>query len=56
MAVIGACIVVTCITWWFTRETEWQTRRIKKMRVAAAKRGESVLDDVDANADVKRSA
>ncbi|KIW23996.1 uncharacterized protein PV07_09736 [Cladophialophora immunda] len=54
MAVIGACILVTSVTWWITRETERQTRRIKKLRMKAAKRGESVLDDVDANADVKR--
>ncbi|KIX99639.1 uncharacterized protein Z520_04273 [Fonsecaea multimorphosa CBS 102226] len=54
MAIIGACIVITSITWWITRETERQTRRIKKLRMTAAKRGESVLDDVDANADGKR--
>lgn len=53
MAVLGGCIVVTCVTWWVTRETERQTRMIKKLRVKAAKRGESVLDDVDANADLK---
>ncbi|KIW93731.1 uncharacterized protein Z519_05046 [Cladophialophora bantiana CBS 173.52] len=54
MAIIGGCILVTCITWWVTRQTERQTRRIKKLRMKAAKRGESVLDDVDADADVKR--
>ncbi|KAH0839238.1 hypothetical protein AYO21_05653 [Fonsecaea monophora] len=54
MGIIGACILVTLFTWWVTRETERQTRRIKKLRVKAAKRGESVLDDVDANADIKR--
>lgn len=54
MAIVGACILVTSFTWWVTRETERRTREIKKMRVAAAKRGESVLDDVDINADIKR--
>jgi nitrate/nitrite transporter NarK len=53
MGVLGACILVTSFTWWITRETERQTRRIKKLRIQAAKRGETVLDDVDANADVK---
>ncbi|KAI1614974.1 putative pantothenate transporter [Exophiala viscosa] len=53
MSVIGASILVTLFTWWVTRDTERQTREIKKARVAAAKRGESVLDDVDPNADLK---
>jgi len=53
MAVVGACILVTLLTWYVTRETESQTRKIKKVRVAAAKRGETVLDDVDPNADSK---
>ena len=56
MAVIGACILVTCFTWWLTRATERRTREIKKMRVAAANRGESLLDDVDADADVRQKA
>ena len=38
-----------------TRETESRTREIKRLRVAAAKRGESVdLDDVDAEADINK--
>lgn len=53
MSVIGSSILVTLVTWWVTRDTERQTREIKKARVAAAKRGESVLDDVDPNADLK---
>ncbi len=56
MGVVGACILVTLFTWWVTRDTERRTREIKKARVAAARRGESVLDDVDANADLARRA
>ncbi|KAL6240241.1 hypothetical protein RBB50_012869 [Rhinocladiella similis] len=53
MAFVGVCILVTCWTWWATKETERQTRKIKKARVAAAKRDESLLDDVDIDADFK---
>ncbi|KIW66256.1 hypothetical protein PV04_08455 [Phialophora macrospora] len=53
MAVLGGCIVITCVTWWVTRETERQTRRIKKLRMKAAKSGGAVLDDVNFDADVK---
>ena len=53
MAVLGACILVTGLTWWMTRETERQTRKIKKLRMKAAKSGGAVLDDVDFQADVK---
>ncbi|EXJ86631.1 hypothetical protein A1O3_03584 [Capronia epimyces CBS 606.96] len=52
MAMVGACILVTCLTWWVTRDTERRTREIKKARMAAAKRGESVLDDVDPDVDL----
>lgn len=52
MAVVGGCICATLLTWWVTRDTESRTREIKKARVAAAKRGESVLDDVDPNVDL----
>ncbi|ETI25369.1 hypothetical protein G647_02142 [Cladophialophora carrionii CBS 160.54] len=53
MAVLGACILITCVTWWVTRETERQTRRIKKLRMKAAKSGGAVLDDVNFDADMK---
>lgn len=56
MTFVGVCILVTMWTWWETRETETQTRRIKKLRVQAAKMGQSVLDDVDVDADLKQTA
>ncbi len=52
MCVIGACILITLLTWYLTRDTEKRTREIKKARIAAAKRGESVLDDVDPDVDL----
>ena len=54
MAFVGVCMFVTGWTWWETRETERQTRVMKRLRVEAASRGESVLDDVVADADLKR--
>ena len=46
MAIVACCVAVTLITWWVTRRTEAETRRLKRARVAAAKRGETILDDV----------
>jgi hypothetical protein len=46
MAFVSACILVTCFTWFLTRNTEGDTRRLKVARVIAQKRGETVLDDV----------
>lgn len=46
MGLIAACILVTLGTWWDTREMEGATRRMKKVRLEAMKRGEAVLDDV----------
>lgn len=51
MGMSGACILATVYTWWVTRKTERQTRYLRKMRIAAAKRGEVVMDDVDIHAD-----
>lgn len=56
MAFVGVCILLTLWTWWETRVTEARTRVIKKMRMAAASRGQTVLDDVDADADLKTKA
>ncbi|KAK7739818.1 hypothetical protein SLS62_011207 [Diatrype stigma] len=46
MALVGCCMVVTVITWWVTRKTESNTRKLKLARIAAAKKGEAILDDV----------
>ncbi|KAI3332149.1 pantothenate transporter [Xylariaceae sp. AK1471] len=43
---VGACAVTTVITWWVTRQTESDTRKLKRARVAAGKRGEAILNDV----------
>jgi len=33
-------------TWWVTRRTERETRVLKLERIAAAKRGEALMEDV----------
>ncbi|KAI0186088.1 major facilitator superfamily domain-containing protein [Xylaria flabelliformis] len=43
---VGACAITTVITWWVTRQTESDTRRLKRARVAAGKRGEAILNDI----------
>lgn len=46
MALVGACTLVTLTTWWVTRQTEADTRKLKRARVRAEKEGLTVLDDV----------
>ncbi|KAM3479239.1 hypothetical protein MY8738_005529 [Beauveria namnaoensis] len=46
MGLVGACIILTTVTWWVTRFTESETRRIKQAKLAADRRGETVLGDV----------
>ncbi|KAJ0271478.1 hypothetical protein COL940_011001 [Colletotrichum noveboracense] len=53
MGMSGLCIVATAWTWWITRETERQTRHLKKMKIAAGKRNEVVYNDVNIDADFK---
>ncbi|KAJ0306612.1 hypothetical protein COL516b_004405 [Colletotrichum fioriniae] len=53
MGMTGACILAICWTWWITRETERQTRHLRKKRLAAHKTNEVILDDVDIDADFK---
>ncbi|KAJ0330545.1 hypothetical protein COL922a_012411 [Colletotrichum nupharicola] len=53
MGMSGLCIVATAWTWWITRETERQTRHLKKMKIAAGKRDEVVYNDVNIDADFK---
>jgi nitrate/nitrite transporter NarK len=56
MGFTGLCIIFTAVTWWMTRTTEKQTRQMRQLRIAAAKRGERLDSDadVDADADVTR--
>ena len=46
MALVGLCTIVTLITWWVTRKTEADTRRLKRARVGANRQGLAVLNDV----------
>lgn len=56
MGMTGLCIISSAWTWWLTRETERQTRHLRQARIAAAKKGEMVLDDVNIKADFENKA
>ena len=45
--------MITSATWWVTRRTEKETRRLKRARVKAQKEGLAVLEDVVDN-DLKK--
>ena len=47
MALIGCAIAMNLITWWVTKRTEKDIRVLKLARIAAAKNGEAVLEDVE---------
>ncbi|KAF3392953.1 hypothetical protein DPV78_009934 [Talaromyces pinophilus] len=47
MGFIGLAIVMNLITWAFTWRVDVDTRRLKRIRIAAAKGNKAVLDDVD---------
>ncbi|KAI1397545.1 putative pantothenate transporter [Hypoxylon fuscum] len=53
MALVACCMATTLVTWWVTRQTESDTRKLKLARIAAAKRDDAILDDVVDN-DLKR--
>lgn len=46
MALVGLCTIITLTTWWVTRQSEADTRKIKRARLQAEKQGLAVLDDV----------
>ncbi|KAJ5438112.1 uncharacterized protein N7458_009110 [Penicillium daleae] len=46
MGLVGLCAILTLITWWVTWDTERDTRRLKLAKIAAQKRGETILEDV----------
>lgn len=46
MVMVGAAILANLTTWAVTGKVERETRKLKKARIEAAKRGEAVLDDV----------
>ncbi|KAH8805889.1 pantothenate transporter [Xylogone sp. PMI_703] len=53
MGFIGMAIVMNVITWSFTWRVDVDTRRLKRVRMAAAKMNQAVLDDVDIHAGEK---
>ena len=50
MGFVGAAIIMTSITWYFTSRVDRDTRRIKRARIAARKHNHAILDDVDIHA------
>ncbi|KAI1076683.1 putative pantothenate transporter [Whalleya microplaca] len=44
--IVAWCGLNMLYTWWITRHTERDTRIIKRVRVAAGKRGQTILEDV----------
>ncbi|KAJ5618328.1 hypothetical protein N7528_006971 [Penicillium herquei] len=46
MGLVGACAILTLVTWWVTWDTERDTRRLKLAKIAAEKRGETLLEDI----------
>ncbi|CEJ61091.1 Putative Pantothenate transporter [Penicillium brasilianum] len=46
MGLVGVCAVLILVTWWVTWDTERDTRRLKLAKIAAEKRGETILEDV----------
>jgi hypothetical protein len=54
MGFIGMAIVMNVITWAFTWRVDVDTRKLKRIRTAAAKQNQAVLDDVDIHAGEKK--
>ena len=52
---VGLCGITMLYTWWVTRQTEGDTRKLKRVRVEAGRRGENILEDVEDH-DLERSA
>lgn len=50
MGFVGMAIIMNLVTWGFTWKVDVDTRRLKRIRVAAAKQNQAVLDDVDISA------
>ncbi len=53
MGIVACCMSITSATWWVTRRTEAETRRLKLARIKAQKDGLAVLDDVE-DVDLKK--
>ena len=46
MCLVAACFCLTLVTWWVTRRTESDSRRLKLERKRAGVRGKTILEDV----------
>ncbi|KAJ5950057.1 hypothetical protein N7454_001641 [Penicillium verhagenii] len=46
MGLVGLCAILTLVTWWVTWDTERDTRRLKLAKIAAERRGETLLEDL----------
>ncbi|KAH7303988.1 major facilitator superfamily domain-containing protein [Stachybotrys elegans] len=46
MGLVGLCVLITLTTWWVTRKTEADTRRLKRARKELEREGLTILDDV----------
>jgi len=44
-AAIGAGLFANLWTWWLTRNIEWDVRRIRRLRIKAAKKGDLYVED-----------
>ncbi|KAI4597141.1 hypothetical protein KJ359_004652 [Pestalotiopsis sp. 9143b] len=55
MALVGCCAATTLVTWWVTRDIEVETRRLKRQKVEAAKRGETVFQDLAAEDELRKT-
>lgn len=47
MGFVGMAIIMNIVTWFYTWRIDVDTRRLKRMRIAAAKENQAILDDVD---------
>ncbi|GAB1201107.1 hypothetical protein APSETT444_010494 [Aspergillus pseudonomiae] len=54
MGFVGMAIIMNLITWGFTWKVDVDTRKLKRIRLAAAKQNQAVLDDVDIHVGEKR--
>lgn len=50
MGFVGMAIIMNLITWGFTWKIDVNTRKLKRVRITAAKKNQAVLDDVDIHA------
>jgi hypothetical protein len=50
MVMVGLAIMMNLITWYLTADVDKATRKLRRVRIAAGKRDEAVLDDVDIHA------